>query len=78
MTVEEEMEFIDLVSVWRKGQDFPLEDCLFYNFGYERELPYPQILLDLDNPINITITTLGIEAPNGCSIVLIAGTSQYL
>ena len=73
MSVEEEAEFIDLVSVWRQGHDFPVEDCLFYNFGYERELPYPQILLDLDDAINITINTHGMQAPTSCSIILIAG-----
>ena len=73
MTAKEEAEFIDLVSVWRKGHDFPVEDCLFYNFGYDRELPYPQILLDLDDPINITINTLGMQVRTSCSIILIAG-----
>ena len=69
----EEIEFIKLASTWRKGHTFPIEDCLFYNFGYEKELPYAQINLNLDEEIDISLVTTDIEAPSGCSIVLIAG-----
>ena len=57
----------------RKGQAFPLEDCLFFNFGYERELPYAKIDLAWENNIDINFNTNGMEAPLGCNIVLIAG-----
>ena len=69
----EEIEFMKLGSAWRKGHNFPIEDCLFYNFGYDRELPYTQINLDLEEEIDISLATRDIEAPSGCSIVLIAG-----
>ena len=66
-------DFIKLASFWRKGIDFPIEDCLFFNFGYEKELPYTQIRVGPHEDFRITINSHGIEAPNGCSIVLISG-----
>ena len=69
----EELELIRVASIWRKGQTFSLEDCLFYNFGYERELPYAKIDLSLKEDIDISINANGMEAPSGCNIVLIAG-----
>ena len=68
----EDVEFIKLASVWKKGQAFPLEDCLFYNFGYDKEFPYVKIDLNFENDIDIVINTHGMKAPSGCSIVLIA------
>ena len=67
------MEFIRLTAIWKNGRDFPIQDCIFYNFGYNKEFPYPKINLDLHESIPITINSHGIQAPSGCSFVLIAG-----
>ena len=70
----EEFEFINIASIWRKGHLFEIEECLFFSFGYDRELPFMKIDLSLDgNDIDISLKTNGMEAPSGCSIVLIAG-----
>lgn len=70
---EEDVEFIRYASRWRKGQEFAMEDCLFYNFGYVREFPYSMISLTLEEDLDIVINTHGMEVSTGCSIVLIAG-----
>lgn len=72
MTPEETIDFIRLSAVWKHGRAFPIQDCIFYNFGYDKELPYTKIDLDLEDSFPITINSHGIEAPNGCSFVLIA------
>ena len=70
----EDFEFIKLTSVWRRRENaVHLEDCLFFNFGYDKELPYAEIDLKLEEDIEINVKTSGMEAPSGCSIVLIAG-----
>ena len=72
----EELKFIDLTSIWRiwqMGHFFHLEDCLFYSFGYDRELPYTKIDLNLEENIDISINTKGLETSTSCSVVLIAG-----
>ena len=73
MKPHEDIEFIRLTSLWRKGADFHLDDCLFYSFGYDKEFPYAKIDMSLEQDIDISINTNGMEAPSGCSIVLIAG-----
>ena len=73
MKSDEDLEFIKLTSLWRKGIDFPIDDYLFYNFGYEKEFPYAKVDLSLEKDIDIGIKTNGMEAPSGCNIVLIAG-----
>ena len=69
----EDLKFIRYASVWRKGQQFELDDCLFYNFGYERDLPYTSITSNLGMDLSLSLNINGMEAPSGCSIVLIAG-----
>ena len=73
LSPEEEVEFIKLATLWRKGKDFPIETCIFFNFGFDRELPYPQINLNPEEELLIAINTHGLQAPNGCTVVLIAG-----
>ena len=73
MMPHEDFEFLQLTALWRKGYSFPLDDCLFLNFGYERELSFAKIDLSLEEDIIIDINTKGMEVPSGCSIVLIAG-----
>ena len=69
----EELKFIRYASVWRKGQQFELDSCLFYNFGYEKDLPYTSITSNLEMDLSLSLNINGMEAPSGCSIVLIAG-----
>ena len=73
MRSDEDLKFIEMTSVWRKGNSFHLEDCLFFNFGYDRELPYAKIDLSSQQHMNISIKTNGMESPSGCNVVLIAG-----
>ena len=44
LELKEEIEFIEHTFSWkrlaRKGQNYPIDDCLFFNFGYEKELTY--------------------------------------
>ena len=53
--------------------NFPIEYCLFFNFAYEKHLPYAQVTMDLEQEIDISFLTRDIEAPSGCFIILIAG-----
>ena len=74
MKDNDEIQFIKSVSHWRTDYVQSLEDCLFYNFGYYSEFPYPQISLDPMEQVEISLKTQGIEVANTCSAVLIAGT----
>ena len=67
-----ELEFIQIASSWRKP-NLPIEDCLFFNFGYEKHLPYAQVAMDLQQETDISFLTRDIEAPSGCFIILVAG-----
>ena len=78
LTPEQEIKFIEMTIDWRhelwsNGKKFPMEDCIFYNFGYEKEFPYPQVSLRPEDDVDITLTSHGMNAPNLCSIILIAG-----
>ena len=70
---KDEVEFIELASYWRRGHKFPIDDCLFYNFGYQGELPLTKLNLNLEEHLAISINSHGMQTPTGCSIVLIAG-----
>ena len=71
----EEQEFIKLSSKWRMGDKFVLDDCLFLNFGYRRDLPFMMISLNLQSKAeHIIIDSNGMELPTRCFFVLIAGT----
>ena len=72
MSHNDEIKFIETVSHWRTDYVQSLEECLFYNFGYYKDFPFPQI--SLDTKVEVSLKTQGIEAPNACSAVLIAGT----
>ena len=61
------------VSHWRTDYVQSLGDCLFYNFVYYEDFPFPQISLDTKEQVEISLETQGIEAPNTCSAVIIAG-----
>ena len=74
MRDKDEIQFITSVSHWRTDYVTSLGDCLFYNFGYSSEFPYPQISLDTTEQVEISLKTQGIEVANTCSAVLIAGT----
>ena len=74
MRDNDEIQFIKSVSHWRTDYAQPLEDCLFYNFGYFNDFPYPQISLDPMEQVEISLKTQGIEVAKTCSAVLIAGT----
>ena len=72
LDLEEEIEFMRVASEWRRPK-FPIEDCLFFNFGYENRLPYAQVAMDLEQEVDISFLTRDIEAPSGCFIILVAG-----
>ena len=74
MRDKDEIQFITSVSHWRTDYVTSLGDCLFYNFGYHSDFPYPQISLDPMEQVEISLKTQGIEVANTCSAVLIAGT----
>ena len=65
-----------MTSIWKKETRFSPEDCIFYNFGYEKPTPFAQISFDLESEISFSLKVKGIGAPNTCSLVLIAG--KYL
>ena len=64
-----------MASFWRQGTEFPVETCIFYNFGYNKDFPFPQINMDTAE-FRIAIHTRGMAPPNRCSAVLISG--KYL
>ena len=64
-----------MASFWRQGTEFPVETCIFYNFGYNKDFPFPQINMDTAE-FRIAIHTRGMAPPNRCTAVLISG--KYL
>ena len=76
MAPKDEIEFIELATSWKKGHEVKLETCLFYNFGYDRELPYNQLTMEPDKSYNVSLLhglKGGMEAASGaCTVVLIA------
>ena len=74
--MEEDVFFIKSALQWRKGYPIDVDHCIFYNFGYEKEFPLAKIDLNTKSAFSLVLNTHGIEAPNACSAVLIAG--KYL
>ena len=74
--MKEDAFFIEAALQWRKGYSFQVDDCIFYNFGYEKEFPLAQIHLNTKSGFSVVLNSKGIEAPNLCSAILIAG--KYL
>ena len=44
------------------------------SFSYTGQLPYPQLSLSSSSSLNLSLGTFGIQAPNTCSVVLVAGS----
>ena len=78
------------VVAWINARDYfynndrdIIESCFILNFGFNDELPYPQIMPDLDSisPLLVPGTgnlngDWGMNLPSACSVVIISG--KYL
>ena len=78
------------VVAWINARDYfynndrdIIESCFILNFGFNDELPYPQIMLYLDSisPLLVPGTgnlngDWGMNLPSSCSVVIISG--KYL
>ena len=73
MSSGEAYQFVELTTSWKQGHKFLLENCIVYNFGFEKEIPLTQISMDLSSDFKVSLKTKGIEAPNLCSLVFVAG-----
>ena len=51
--------------------------CYCYYIRFTGELPYPQLSLNSSSPFNLTLGTHGMNAPNTCWIVLVAGSALH-
>ena len=76
LSEDETMEFIRVTAFWKRNLDFKMESCIFYNFGYERDIPYSQIVMTAESDFLPDYTSHGMQIQTGCSFVLIAG--KYL
>ena len=47
------------------------------NCSFSDELPYPQVSLTASKEIHLTLGTKGMNAPNTCSVVLVAGSALH-
>ena len=73
---DDDFEFIKLTTKWKRGKLFSLEDCTFFNFGYDKPTPFAQIRYDTKTDISLSLYIKGMAASNTCSLVLVAG--KYL
>ena len=67
-------EFIEKFLVWLRGSNvLESQNCMVLNFGFDGEIPYPQLRLtsnsDIGNKLFWRTTTF--RSPNTCSIVII-------
>ena len=74
---EEQLEFIKSSVSWIKGQDI-MDTCFILNFGYETPLPWPQVIMRLDDEnkgkdLRLVPGSHGQNVPSTCTIVIIAG-----
>ena len=69
------MTFMENSMNWLTNSD-DLRDCFIINFGYDDEITLPQIAVSVDEEIMWNIGTHGMNIPNECSIVIVAG--KYL
>ena len=49
----------------------------YLHIRYTGELPYPQLSLTSSSPPHIQLGTHGMNTPNTCSVVLVAGSALY-
>ena len=76
LNANEEVEFIKLAMQWRSEEMYQTQDCLFYNFGFERELPFNMISLDPIPSEDTSYVTGHMRGSTDCSFVLIG--SKYV
>jgi len=66
--------FLTELMMWMKGKNVFIEEgCMILNFGFYGDLQYPQLFLTSSNNLSLNLGTHGMNAPNTCSIVLVAG-----
>ena len=63
-----------------KAPNSPFSQFLFIpslHISFTGELPYPQLSLTRTSPLHLTLGTHGMNTPNTCSVVLVAGSALY-
>ena len=76
MSEREEDDFIKDYLTWMKGSELNQESLHLYNFGYERTLPLPSLVLSPDSRMRFNLQTTGMQTPSRWSIVIIG--EKYL
>ena len=70
MSEIEEQEFMKGYLTWMKpGLD--LDSLTVYNFGYERPLPFPSIVLTPNSSLRLNLQTSGIHSQSRSSIAVV-------
>ena len=67
-------EFIEKFLVWQRGSNvLETQNCMVLNFGFDGEIPYPQLRLSSQADIGEKLfwRTNTFRSPNTCSIVII-------
>ena len=67
-------EFIEKFLVWQRGSNvLESQNCMVLNFGFDGEIPYPQLRLTSHSNIGSKLfwRTTSFRSPNTCSIVII-------
>ena len=67
---------MEYVIKWIDDDIKDLSSCFAINFGYAEELPFPQLTVEIDDDRTWNTGTHGMNFPNDCSFVVIAG--KYL
>ena len=67
MTTEQKITFIQSILKW---QNVTYEPCFTLNFGYMKQLPFPEVRFSRDSNYNVNFNfeNLAQNLPNKCSI----------
>ena len=64
----------ETISEWiLKFNIFDQQKCFVINFGLNKELPIPQIMMTLDLDIQQNVDINNLEAPSNCYFVIVGG-----
>ena len=72
-------EFIEKFLVWHRGSNvLDTQNCMVLNFGFNGEIPYPQLRLTSQSDIGSKLfwRTTTFRSPNTCSIVIIGSKNR--
>ena len=76
MSEREEYEFLKDYLTWMKGPELDQKSLTVYNFGYDRPLLFPSLVLTPDSTVRFNLQTSGMQTQSRWSIVVIG--EKYL